>query len=272
MTLIDGRAIAAAIRSEVAAEVAALKSAGVSPTLAIVLPTRDEAAVWYVGSLERAGAELGIDVRRVELDEPAEEELAASLDELSLDPGVHGIICQTPLPEGLALATVAEHVAAAKDVDGANPVSLGRLTAGQRCFAPATAQAVVEILHREQVPLAGANAVVVGRSIVVGKPAAMLLLAENATVTVCHSKTADLAAETRRADVLVVAAGKAAMIGAEHVKPGAVVIDVGTNPSPDGGIAGDVEPVAKAITPVPGGVGPVTTAVLLRNVAAAARG
>jgi len=276
MSLIDGRVIATAIRGEVAVAVAELKAAGIAPKLATVLPTRDEAAVWYVGSLERAGAEAGIDVNRIELDAPSEQELASALDELSLAPDVHGIICQTPLPEGLTLARLAEHIAAAKDVDGANPVSLGRLAAGVPCFAPATAQAVVEILRRAEVPLPGANAVVVGRSIVVGKPAALLLLAENATVTVCHSKTADLAGETRRADVLVVAAGKAGMIGAGHVKPGAVVVDVGTNPTPEGGIAGDVdtdavERVAKAITPVPGGVGPVTTAVLLRNVAAAAR-
>nr|WP_277349697.1 bifunctional 5,10-methylenetetrahydrofolate dehydrogenase/5,10-methenyltetrahydrofolate cyclohydrolase [Planosporangium thailandense] len=154
---------------------------------------------------------------------------------------------------------------------------MGRLAAGLPAFAPATAQAVVEILQRERTPLSGVDLVVVGRSNVVGKPAALLLLAENATVTVCHSRTRDLAAHTRRADVLVAAVGRAHMLGADHVKPGAVVIDVGTNPTEDGGLVGDVdtaavEPVAGSITPVPGGVGPVTTALLLRNVVTAARG
>lgn len=262
MSLIDGRAIAAAIRSDI-------EGGG---HLAIVLPTKDEAAAWYAGSLERAGADVGIEVTLIE---PSAEELVATVDELSRDDTVHGIICQTPLPDGIALADVAAHIAPEKDVDGANPVSLGRLAAGEPSFAPATAQAVIEILRHENVQLQGADAVVVGRSIVVGKPAALLLLAENATVTVCHSRTSNLAAETRRADLLVVAIGRAELIGAEHVKPGAVVIDVGTNPTDDGGLAGDVdihavEPIAAKITPVPGGVGPVTTAVLLRNVAAAA--
>jgi methylenetetrahydrofolate dehydrogenase (NADP+)/methenyltetrahydrofolate cyclohydrolase len=185
---------------------------------------------------------------------------------------VHGVVCQTPLPHGLRLAEVGGAIAPDVDVDGANPASLGGLVAGSAtAFAPATAEAVVTILEHAGVPLAGRRAVVVGRSNVVGKPAALLLLDRHATVTVCHSRTVDLASVTREADVLVAAAGRPRMITAEHVRPGAVVIDVGTNPTPDGGLVGDVdlaavEPVAAAVTPVPGGVGPVTAMVLMRHV------
>jgi methylenetetrahydrofolate dehydrogenase (NADP+)/methenyltetrahydrofolate cyclohydrolase len=276
VTLIDGRAIAKAILEAVTAEVATLRAAGTTPTLAIVVPTDDEATAWYVRSIVRAAERVGIDARQIDLHGTTAVELITELAALSADPGVHGIICQTPLPKGITLDQVGQHIAVGKDVDGANPESLGRLAAGLPAFAPATAQAVVEILHHEQVPLEGADVAVVGRSNVVGKPAALLLLAENATVTICHSRTRDLVAHTRQADVLVAAVGRARMIGADHVKPGAVVIDVGTNPTEDGQLVGDVdtqavEPVARAVTPVPGGVGPVTTALLLRNVVAATR-
>jgi methylenetetrahydrofolate dehydrogenase (NADP+)/methenyltetrahydrofolate cyclohydrolase len=276
VTLIDGRAISKSILDTVTTDVAALRERGVTPTLAILVPTDDEATAWYVRSIARTAAKAAIDVRQIDLHDTTAEELAAQLDALSADPAVHGIICQTPLPKGVTLDQVGQHIAVAKDVDGANPESLGRLASGLPAFAPATAQAVVEILQREEVPLTGAHVVVVGRSNVVGKPAALLLLAENATVTICHSRTRDLAARTREGDVLVAAVGRAQMLGADHVKPGATVIDVGTNPTEDGGLVGDVdtaavEPVASAITPVPGGVGPVTTALLLRNVVTAAR-
>jgi methylenetetrahydrofolate dehydrogenase (NADP+)/methenyltetrahydrofolate cyclohydrolase len=276
VTLIDGRAISKAILEAVTADVAPLRAAGTTPTLAIVVPTDDEATAWYVRSIARTAAKAEIVVRQVDLHEATADQLTAELDALSADEGVHGIICQTPLPKGVTLDQVGQHIAVAKDVDGANPESLGRLAAGLPAFAPATAQAVVEILQREQVPLSGTDVVVVGRSNVVGKPAALLLLAENATVTICHSRTRDLATHTRQADVLVAAVGRARMLGAEHVKPGAIVIDVGTNPTEDGQLVGDVdteavEPVVSAVTPVPGGVGPVTTALLLRNVVAAAR-
>ncbi len=269
MTLIDGRAIGAAIREAVAAEVAG----GAQPTLALLVATDDPGTAWYAGSVVKAAEGVGIATRRVEATTAAE--VVARLDELSADTEVDGIICFAPLPEGLALAEAAQHIAPAKDVDGANPETLGRLAAGLPAFAPPTAEAVVEILRHEQVPLVGADVVVVGRSTVVGKPAALLLLAENATVTVCHSRTRDLAEVTRRADVVVAAVGQIGLIGAEHVRPGAVVIDVGTNEAEDGSMVGDVdtaavEPIA-SVTPVPGGVGQVTTAILLRNVAAAAR-
>ncbi|KZB86035.1 bifunctional 5,10-methylenetetrahydrofolate dehydrogenase/5,10-methenyltetrahydrofolate cyclohydrolase [Amycolatopsis regifaucium] len=276
MTLIDGRAIAAAITAEVTETAAKLRESGTAPTLAVLVPTDDDATAWYVRSIERAAKKVGVDCRVVQLEKPTGEDVTRELDELSADPSVHGIICQTPLPEGVTLDDVGAHIDPRKDVDGANPVSLGRLTAGLPTYAPATAAAVLEILKREQVALSGAQVAVVGRSTVVGKPAALLLLGENATVTVCHSRTKDLAAVTKTADVLVVAVGRAHFIGADHVKPGAVVIDVGTNPTPEGGLVGDVdqaavEELAGSITPVPGGVGPVTTSLLLRHTVTAAQ-
>ncbi len=271
MTLLDGRPLAAEIRAQAADGAAA----GAPPVLAVVIATDDPGAAWYLGSIAKAAAATGIELREERLEADGSEVLAR-LDALSADSDVDGILCLTPLPDGLTLAEAGERIAFAKDVDGASPVSLGRLASGLPAFAPATAQAVMELLHLAGPALSGADAVVVGRSNVVGKPLAMLLLAEHATVTICHTRTRDLAAVTGRADILVAAAGKAHLLGAGHVKPGAVVIDVGTNEAADGSMVGDVdtaavEPVAGAVTPVPGGVGPVTTAVLLRNVVTAAR-
>lgn len=276
MRLIDGRAIAAGISAATAQDIAALAAAGVTPSLAVLVATTDEATAWYVRSISRAAAKAGISCQVDELPEASGPQIAGRLAELSADPAVHGIICQTPLPAGVGLHQVAASITPAKDVDGANPASLGRLAVGEATFAPATAAAVLEILRSEQVPLAGSRAVVVGRSAVVGKPAALLLLAEHATVTICHSRSRGLPAICREADVLVAAVGRAHLVGAEHVRPGAVVIDVGTNPGQDGGLIGDVDQaavdgIAAALTPVPGGVGPVTTAILLRQVVAAAR-
>lgn len=269
MRLIDGRAIAAAITADVVAGTTAL---GRPPVLAVVVPTGDEATAWYVRSIERAATRAGVDCR---VTHPAAGELASTLASLSADPAVDGVICQTPLPPGVTLSELGAHIAPAKDVDGANPTSLGRLAAGLPAYAPATAAAVLVILRREGVPLQGRRAVVVGRSTVVGKPAALLLLAEHATVTVCHSRTPDLAAVCAEADILVAAVGRAHLLGAAHIRPGATVIDVGTNPGPDGSLLGDVDPdaaaAAGALTPVPGGVGPVTTALLLRHTLDAAR-
>jgi methylenetetrahydrofolate dehydrogenase (NADP+)/methenyltetrahydrofolate cyclohydrolase len=247
----------------------------VEPTLAVVVPTDDEATAWYVRSIERTAAKVGIACRVHDLVGADISTIRSELRRLSADELVHGVICQTPLPDGAALAEVGEDIVPEKDVDGANPVSLGRLAAGHAAFPPATAAAVVHLLHQERVTLAGAEVVVIGRSIVVGKPAALLLLADDATVTICHSRTADLAAVCARADVLVAAAGRAGLVTADFVKPGAVVIDVGTNPTDDGGLVGDVnaEDVgdrAGALTPVPGGVGPVTTMLLMRHVIEAA--
>lgn len=275
MSDIDGRAVAKGIRAEAAAAAARLRAEGTVPTLAVVVPTDDEGTAWYVRSIKKAAEKEGIDCRVEQLVDPDEDAIAARLRELSADASVHGIICQTPLPKGVTLAEVGRHISPYKDVDGANPESAGRLASGLRTFAPATAEAVLELLKHEELVLEGANAVVVGRSNVVGKPAAMLLLNESATVTVCHSRTRDLAAVCREADVLVAAVGRAGMIGADFVKPGATVIDVGTNPTEDGGLVGDVDyaavsEVAGRLTPVPGGVGPVTTALLLRHTVVAA--
>ncbi len=275
--LIDGRAVAAAVNERTAKLAGGLRERGVSPALAVVVPTGDEGTAWYVRSIERAAARNGIDCRVHELSRPASPAgILGRLGELSRDPAVHGIICQTPLPDGIDLATAGAAIAVGKDIDGANPTSLGMLASGvPGAFPPATAAAVMEILDHERVPLRGRRAVMVGRSNVVGKPAALLLLAQHATVTICHSRTQDLPGVCRQAEVLVVAIGRAKMIGAEYVAPGAVVIDVGTNPAGDGGLAGDVDTRAaaehaSAITPVPGGVGPVTTALLMNHTVLAA--
>ncbi len=275
--LIDGRAIAAHISERTADSAAALRDRGVTPVLAIVVPNDDPGAAWYVRSLQRLAGRVGVECQVHQLAALATAaDVLARLTDLSADPGVHGVICQAPLPEGLAPAAAGARIAVAKDVDGANPASLGGLAAGvPGVFAPATAAAVMEILAAEHVDPAGRPAVVVGRSTVVGKPAALLLLAASATVTVCHSRTRNLAEVCRTAEILVVAAGRPHLIGAGHVAPGAIVIDVGTNPAADGGLTGDVdtaavEPAAAAVTPVPGGVGPVTTAQLLRQTVRAA--
>jgi methylenetetrahydrofolate dehydrogenase (NADP+)/methenyltetrahydrofolate cyclohydrolase len=275
--IIDGRAIAAHISERATNSAAALRERGVTPALAIVVPNDDPGAAWYVRSLQRLGDRVGVDCQVHQA--PGRTTAAGLLDqltELSADPGVHGVICQAPLPDGLAPAAAGARIAVAKDVDGANPASLGGLAAGvPGVFAPATAAAVMEILAHEHIDPAGRPAVVVGRSTVVGKPVALLLLAANATVTVAHSRTPNLAEVCRTAEILVVAAGRAHLIGADHVAPGAVVIDVGTNPAEGGGLTGDVDTaavalVAGAVTPVPGGVGPVTTAQLMRHTVRAA--
>ena len=275
MRLIDGRAHAAALADGVRARAAALRAGGVVPALAVVVPTADEATAWYVRSLAKACARVGLECREHPVPEADAAALPDRLAEVAADPAVHGVICQTPLPAGYRLEEVGALIPPAKDVDGANPTSLGRLAAGLPTYAPATAEAVLEILRRERVPLTGARVAVVGRSTVVGKPAALLLLAEHATVTVCHSRTRDLPAITREADIVVAAAGKANLLGTPHIRPGAVVIDVGTNPTPDGGLTGDVNAAALAatagaLTPVPGGVGPVTTMLLLAHTVTAA--
>ncbi len=277
--LVDGRGIAAAIEAQTAADAAGLRAAGTVPALAVLLPTDDPGAAWYVRSIERAAARAGVSCQVHRLAGPAGPGvITGRLAGLSADPAVHGIICQTPLPPGSTLAAVGQAIDVAKDVDGANPASLGQLAAAlPGAFPPATAAAVLEILGHERVPLRGRRAVVVGRSTVVGKPTALLLLAADATVTIGHSRTRDLAAVCREAEVLVVAAGRAGLIGADHVAPGAVVIDVGTNPVPGGGLAGDVDAaavtgIAALLTPVPGGVGPVTTAMLIRHTVLAAAG
>ena len=269
---LSGRELAAEIRAATAARAAELTAAGRPPRLAVVTATADEASAWYVRTLARTAAKAGITCDVTDLATVAG--IRAALTALSGDPAVHGILLQTPLPGGARLADLAGSIDPAKDVDGANPTSLGRLVTGQPAFGPATAEAVLALLDHHRVALSGRRAVVVGRSAVVGKPVAQLLLARDATVTVCHSRTVDLASVTGTAEILVVAAGRAGLIGPSYVASGATVVDVGTNATADGGLAGDVDPavaeVAGALSPVPGGVGPVTTALLLRHVVEAA--
>ncbi|BBG00214.1 MULTISPECIES: bifunctional 5,10-methylenetetrahydrofolate dehydrogenase/5,10-methenyltetrahydrofolate cyclohydrolase [Pseudonocardia] len=274
--VLDGTGLARSIRERVAAGAAELIGVGVAPRLAVVVATDDEGAGWYVRSLSGAARRVGIACDVVELGADADPEtIRHTLLRLSGDDTVHGIILQTPLPDGVRVEDLAADIAAEKDVDGANPLSAGRLAAGLPAYPPATAAAVLDLLDHHGIALAGRSAVVVGRSLVVGKPTAQLLLQRDATVSICHRHTKDLAQHTREADVLVVAVGRIGLVRAEHVAPGAIVVDVGTNTAPDGSLAGDVDggvaAVAGGLTPVPGGVGPVTTALLLEHTVRSAR-
>ncbi|GAA2363710.1 bifunctional methylenetetrahydrofolate dehydrogenase/methenyltetrahydrofolate cyclohydrolase [Saccharopolyspora halophila] len=265
---LGGTGLAREIRARAAANAAELAETGITPGLAVVVATDDESSAWYVRSIARAAGKAGIDCRTVDLGPGAEpERIRAALEKLSADESVHGIILQTPLPAEAHFEELASAIDPRKDVDGANPVSLGNLAAGLPAHPPATAAAVLELLDHHEIELAGRNCVVVGRSNVVGKPVAQLLLQRDATVTVCHRHTPELTAFTPDADVLVVAVGKPGLITDKHVRDGSVVVDVGTNPTADGGLVGDVEPSVRVagLTPVPGGVGPVTTALLLQH-------
>lgn len=274
--LIDGKQLAADIRAEVKAKVADLASAGMVPGLAVVLVGDDPASQSYVGMKERDCAEVGIrsfDFRRD--GDTTQDELNALIDECNANPDVHGILVQLPLPSHLDEEAALERISAEKDVDGLHPENLGRLVRGLPAPRACTPWGVMKMLERYGVDPKGKRAVVVGRSAIVGKPMALLLLEAHATVTICHSRTVDLPAVCREADILVAAVGRPEMITAEYVKPGAVVIDVGINRT-DAGMVGDVdfasvEPLASAITPVPGGVGPMTRAMLLVNTVDAAR-
>ena len=273
---IDGKAIAADIRAELTGRVAALKEQGVQPCLAVILAGEDPASKIYVRNKRRACKEIGIESRAVLLPEDVtEQELIAKIEELNADDAVDGILVQLPLPKHIDELRVLDAISPEKDADGFHVVSAGRLFTGREAPLPCTPAGCMELLKRAEVPLKGAHAVVVGRSNIVGKPMALLLLNENCTVTVCHSRTRDLGAFTRDADVLVLAVGRSRMITGDMVKPGAAVIDVGINRGEDGKLTGDadfesVEPVAGWITPVPGGVGPMTIAMLMKNAVDAA--
>ena len=275
--ILDGKAVAAEVRAEVASAVAELKERGIPVRLDVVLVGEDPASVTYVSSKERDSAEVGIDSRVHRFpDDVPQEELAALVGDLNGAPAVSGFFMQLPLPDGLDPVPLISRIDPAKDVDGLSPESVGRLAVGLPSLLPCTPHGIVRLLKANGVELSGAEAVVVGRSNLVGKPLAQLLLRDNATVTVCHSRTRDLPSVTRRADVLVVAAGRREMVGAEHVKEGAAVVDVGIHRREEGGLVGDVrfeevEPVAAWISPVPGGVGPMTRAMLLHNTLQAAR-
>jgi methylenetetrahydrofolate dehydrogenase (NADP+) / methenyltetrahydrofolate cyclohydrolase len=278
-TVIDGKAMAAEIRAEVAGRVRALAERGVVPGLAAVLVGDDEASRIYVGAKQKACAEVGIHSERYDLPaETTEAELVEVVRRLNVDPTVHGILVQLPLPERISPLTIHETLDAAKDVDALTPVSVGRLVRGEARFLPATPFAIVELLARSGIPTRGAEVVIVGRGPLVGTPLAIMLSQKtdrgNATVTLCHTATRDLAAHARRADILVAAAGRPGTITADMVKPGAAVIDVAVNRTEEG-LVGDVAfdevaQVAGWITPVPGGVGPLTVAMLLVNTVTAA--
>ena len=273
---LTGAPVAQRLRAETDGNVTTLRHRGLVPGLAVVVATDNEATLWYVRSIARAADKAGVRCTVVDLGADAgQDEIASTLTLLSEDEDVHGIILQTPLPPGVAGDELVAHISAAKDVDGANPLSLGRLTVGQRAFAPATARAVVEILEHYEVPLAGRHVSVVGRSAVVGKPLLQLLLQRDATVTVCHSRSRPLDRYTSEAEIVVAAVGRPGLLTGAHVRSGAVVIDVGTNVLDNGDLVGDVEPVsttevAGALTPVPGGVGTVTTALLVLHTTQAA--
>jgi methylenetetrahydrofolate dehydrogenase (NADP+) / methenyltetrahydrofolate cyclohydrolase len=275
-TIIDGRAVAARIRAEVATDVVRFElETGRPPGLATILVGDDPASAIYVANKRTACSEAGIaDLHRHLPEDATQDEVAELIDTCNGDPDVDGILLQLPVPEGLDGSALTARIDPGKDVDGLTPISAGRLAQGTPGLRPCTPSGVIELLDAYGVELEGAEAVVVGRSNLVGKPLAALLLERNATVTVCHSRTRELAAVCARADVLVAAVGRAEMIGAEHVKPGAAVIDVGINRT-DAGLRGDVDferasERAGLITPVPGGVGPMTIAMLLRNTLTAA--
>ena len=275
--ILDGKAVAAELRSEVATRVAELKDKGAPVRLDVILVGEDPASVTYVSSKQRDCAEVGIDSRVHRFPQNvAEKELAALVERLSGDPAVSGFFIQLPLPRGLDAMPLISRIDPAKDVDGLSPESAGRLAVGLPSLLPSTPHGIIRLLRRNGIELAGKEAVIIGRSNLVGKPLSQLLLRENATVTVCHSRTRNLPEVARRADVLIVAAGRREMVGAKHVKEGVVVEDVGIHRGDAGGLVGDVqfeevEPVAAWISPVPGGVGPMTRAMLLYNALEAAR-
>ena len=274
--LIDGKSLAASVRASLKNRIAALANHGVRPGLAAVLVGDDPASRVYVRNKARACEETGVrsDVHAFP-DDVSEGELLACVARLNADPAVHGIIVQLPLPQRLAANRILAAVSPAKDVDGFHAANLGALVRGEPGFVPGTPGGVMRLLAHAGVALAGRNAVIIGRSTIVGKPLALLLLQKDATVTICHSRTPDLAAATQRADVLIAAVGKAKLVTAAMVKRGACVIDVGINRLADGSLAGDVDfaavrEIAGSITPVPGGVGPMTVAMLMDNTVQAA--
>jgi methylenetetrahydrofolate dehydrogenase (NADP+)/methenyltetrahydrofolate cyclohydrolase len=283
--VIDGSAVARRMRDEISAAAAALaESTGVVPGLAAVLVGDDPASATYVRMKEKACREAGFHSRVVRLPaDTTQDELLRLVAELNADDRIHGILVQLPLPNQIDEGSIVRAVNPEKDVDGFHPVNVGRVALGELddAYVPATPAGVLRLLDEAGIELRGAEAVVIGRSAIVGKPTALLLLQRHATVTICHSATRDLAFHTRRADVLVVAVGKPALVTKEMVKPGAAVIDVGTNRLPDeegkrGKLVGDVDfagvsVVAGWVTPVPGGVGPMTIAMLLHNTLVAAR-
>jgi len=275
--IIDGKKIAEEVRAEIRAEVEELKKKGLVPGLAVILVGDNPASQIYVNNKHKACGELGIysEVHRLPGD-TSQEELLGLIDKLNYDKKIHGILVQLPLPEQIDEKTVINAISPAKDVDGFGPANVGNLVIGDDCFYPCTPYGILVLLDKIGVDPKGKRAVVVGRSNIVGKPVAMMLLHRHATVTICHTKTPDLAAECRNADILVVAAGRPKVVTGDMIKEGAVVIDVGVNRLEDGKVVGDVDFASASekagwITPVPGGVGPMTITMLMKNTVEAAK-
>jgi len=269
--ILDGKTLAAAMRADLKQRVAALVQRGVRPGLAVILAGDDPASRVYVRNKTLAAEQAGVASSLIEFPgSVTEAQLMARISALNADPSVHSILVQLPLPKHIDGARILEAIAPAKDVDGFHEANLGALLAGRPGVVPCTPAGVMRLIEHARVPLAGRRAVVIGRSNIVGKPLALLLLQKDATVTICHSKSGNLSDLTKHADILVGAVGRAKLVTADMVKPGACVIDVGINRLPDGKLAGDVDfapvkEVAGWITPVPGGVGPMTVAMLLEN-------
>lgn len=274
---IDGKAVSAKVRSEVAAETAQLKEKGIVPGLAVIIVGDDPASRVYVNNKKKACAEVGFYSEELALPaDTTQEQLLAHIAELSARDDIDGILCQLPLPKGLDEHAVIAAIPPEKDVDAFHVENTGHIMVGDFSFLPCTPAGVIELLDSYDISIEGKECVVIGRSNIVGKPMAMLLLHRGGTVTICHSRTRDLAEVTRRADILVSAVGRANFVTADMVKEGAVVIDVGINRNADGKLCGDVdfeavEPKCEAITPVPGGVGPMTIAILMKNTLTAAK-
>ncbi len=269
--LIDGKALAAKIRTEIAKDVDALKARDVTPGLAVVLVGSDPASSVYVSSKKKACAKAGIESFSYELPASAsEKELVELIEKLNSNRRIHGILVQLPLPDHIDESRIINAISPEKDVDGFHPISVGRLVLGEPGFRSCTPAGIMELIDSTGIEIKGKRAVIVGRSNIVGKPVAFMLLERHATVTICHSRTADLKGEVKNADILIAAIGRANFVGGDWIKPGAIVIDVGINRLDDGRIVGDVDfdsakDVAGAITPVPGGVGPMTITMLLKN-------
>lgn len=277
MKLIDGKTISAAVKERAAAEVATLKTKGIEVCLAVILVGDDPASQVYVGNKKKACEACGMRSLEYRLSaDTKQEDLMQLIDKLNADKSVNGILCQLPLPKHLDEDTVTSAILPEKDVDGFHPVNAGLLLSGKESFLPCTPAGIMEMLKYENIDCKGKNCVVIGRSNIVGKPAALLMLAADATVTVCHSRTANLKEVVSGADIIIAAVGRPNFVTADMVKDGAVVIDVGINRLENGKLCGDVDfaavsEKASAITPVPGGVGPMTIAMLMQNTVIAAK-
>ena len=276
--IIDGKKVSSSVRQSTATEIKDfIAETGFTPGLAVILVGNNPASAVYVRNKHKACLEVGINSYEITMPEQTSEaELLAKIDELNSDENVHGILVQLPLPKHISEDNVINRISPDKDVDAFHPENVGRIVSGKYRFLPCTPAGIMELLHFYNINVSGKECVVIGRSNIVGKPMALLLLAENGTVTVCHSRTKDLKEVTKRADILVVAIGRPCFVSEDMVKPGAVVIDVGINRRDDGKLCGDVDyeavaPIASMITPVPGGVGPMTITMLLKNTLTAAK-